>query len=327
MRRREFIRFLGGAAAFAPLAARAQQVIKRPLVAWLGGGSRQVATRNLNAFLEGLREHGHEDGKNIDIVYRWADGDMSRFPTLAKELVALNPAVVVSAANAGAVVLKQTTSAIQIVGALLVDPVRLGLAESHDRPGSNVTGILYTIDSLPGKQVELLLQLIPQATTIGVLMNPVNPAHPIVLRDAAAAVRGTSIKFIPVEVRTPADFEGAFEILKRNRADGLMILVDGLFFTNMKRIITLTEAARLPSIDNLRQHVEQGGLMSYGVNITENFRRAAYFVDRILKGTRAGDLPIELPTKLELVINLKTAKTLGLEVPSKLIFTADDVIE
>jgi len=324
IRRREFITLLGGAAAW-PLTARAQQV-KRPLIAWLGGGSQhqQTAIRNRDAFLRGLREHGHDEGRDIDIVYRWAEGDMSRQLQLAKELIALNPAVIMSAANTGTIALTQATSTIPIVGTNLVDPIRLGLAESYNRPGRNVTGLLNTIDSLPGKQADLLLQLIPRATTIGMLVNPANPAHPIILRDVEAV--NSRIKIVPIEVRTSADFEGAFQT-KQGHIEGLIVLVDPIFFTQAARIISLAATSRLPVIHGFRQHVEEGGLMSYGVDSPQSFRRAAYFVDRILKGAQAGDLPIELPTKLELVINLKAAKALGIEIPATLLATADEVIE
>ena len=329
MKRREFITLLGGAAVAWPLAARGQAARKRPLVGWLGGSSQdeQVAMRNRDAFVQGLRDHGYEDGKNVDIVYRWADGDISRLPKLATELVALDPAVIMSAANTGTLALRQATSIVPIVGTLLVDPIALGLAESHNRPGRNVTGLLQTIDSLPGKQVELLAELVPHASNIGVLVNPANRAHPGVLRDIEAAVRGSSINALAVEVRTALDLEGAFAPRSERRIDRLLVLVDPLFFAQATRIIALAAAARLPAIHSFRQHVEMGGLMSYGVAVKESFRRAAYFVDRILKGARPRDLPIELPSKLELVINLKTAKALGLEVPPTLLARADEVIE
>jgi len=328
MRRREFITLLGGAAAW-PLAARAQHANKRPLIAWLGGGSQhqQTAVRNRDAFLRGLREYGHDDGRDIDIVYRWADGDMSRQPKLARELIALNPAVIMSAANTGTIALSQATSTIPIVGMNLVDPIRLGLAESYNRPGRNVTGLLNTVDSLPGKQADFLLQLVPQATTIGILVNPANPAHPIVLRDVETTVGNSRIKFVPVEVSTPADLEVAFQTQKQGRIEGLIVLVDPTFFTQAARIISLAATSRLPVIHGFRQHVEEGGLMSYGVDNPQSFRRAAYFVDRILKGAHPGDLPIELPSKLELVINGNTAKALGLEIPPTLLAIADEVIE
>jgi putative ABC transport system substrate-binding protein len=329
MKRREFISLVGGAAIAWPLVARGQAARKRPLVGWLGGGSphEQVAMRNRDAFVQGLGEHGYEDGKNVDLVYRWADGDISRLPELATELVALDPAVIVSAANTGTIALRHATSVVPIVGTLLVDPIALGLAESHNRPGRNVTGLLQTIDTLPGKQAELLMELVPQASKIGVLVNPANRAHPGVLRHIEAAVRGSSIKAIAVEVRTPLDFEGAFPPQSERRIDGLLVLVDPLFFAQATRIIELAAAARLPAIHSFRQHVELGGLMSYGVAVTQSFRRAAYFVDRILKGARPNDLPIELPSTLELVINLKTARALGLAVPPTLLARADEVIE
>jgi ABC-type uncharacterized transport system substrate-binding protein len=321
MRRREFVILLGGSAAAAwPFAARGQAARKRPLVGWLGGLSQhhQVAMRNRDAFVQGLREHGYEDGKNVDIVYRWADGDISRFPELATELVALDPAVVVSAANTGTIALRQATSIVPIVGALLVDPIAHGLAESHNRPGRNVTGLLQTIDSLPGKQAELLVELVPHATNIGVMVNPANRSHPGVLRDIEAAVRGSSIKATAIEVRTPLDFEGAFPSQSERRIDGLLVVVDPLFFAHAPRIIALAAAARLPTIHSFRQHVE------LGINDTQSFRRAAYFVDRILRGAHPGDLPIELPTKLEFVINLKTARGLGLTIPPTLLARADN---
>jgi putative ABC transport system substrate-binding protein len=297
------------------------------LIGWLGGSAPGVATRNLNSFLQGMREHGHEDGKNIDIVYRWADGDASRLPALAKELVGLNPNVIVSAASNANPILRQETTTIPIVGALIADPIKLGLAESFNHPGRNVTGILVTLDGLPGKQAGLLLELTPKASSIGVLVNPAGATSPIMIRDIEAAIRGTPIRLAPIEVRTASDLNAAFERLKHDGVEGLVVPQDPLFFTVAEQIISLAAVARLPAIYGIRQHVEEGGLMSYGINFPQNFRRAAYFVDRILKGSRAGDLPIELATKLELVINLKTAKALGLEVPAKLLFTADEVIE
>jgi putative ABC transport system substrate-binding protein len=327
MRRRELLCGLGSTAVAWPFVTHAQQAKRRPLIGWLGGGSPVTGARQLDAFLRGLGQYGYEDGKTIDIAYRWAAGDPLREPTLANELVALNPAVIVTASDTGPVAVTQATSSIPVVGALIIAPVELGLAASYDRPGRNLTGVLNTIDSLPGKQVELLLQLIPAATIVGVLVNPANRTHPIMLRNLETEARGKQIKFVPVEVRTPFELESAFETLKRDRVEGLLVLLDGIFFTQAARIITLAAVVRLPAIHGFRQHVEQGGLMSYGVDVPQNFRRATYFVDRILKGTRAGDLPIELPTKFEMVINLKTAKALGLEVPSKLLFTADEVIE
>jgi putative ABC transport system substrate-binding protein len=184
---------------------------------------------------------------------------------------------------------------------------------------------LVTIDGLPGKQVELLLQLLPRVNTIGVLTNPDRPTQPFLFRDIEAALHGTSIRVTQAVARTPAELSSAFDTLKRDKVDGLLIA--NVFFTEATQLISLAASARLPTIYDRREHVEQGGLISYGIDIPQNYRRAAYFIDRILKGAKPGDLPIELPTKFQLAINLKTAKTLGIEVPPKLLFSADEVIE
>lgn len=327
MRRRDFLGVLGSAAAALPITAWAQQARPRPLIGWLGGSSRQMGSRYLDAFLQGLKEQSHEDGKTIDVIYRWADGDSSRLTALAKELVGIGPNVIFSASGPVNVVLMQATADIPIVGALTVDPIRLGLAVSHNRPGRNFTGILVTIDGLPGKQAELLLQLLPRASALGVLINPDNQTQTVVLRDIESALQGTPVRILRALARTPAELPTAFDSLKRDRADGVVVPSDNMFFTAAPQIISLAAAARLPAIYDRREHVERGGLISYGVDIHQNFRRAAYFVDRILKGAKAGDLPIELPTKLGLVINRKTAEALGLDIPTKLLYTADEVIE
>ena len=325
MRRREFIGLVGSATW--ALAARAQQVHKRPLVAWLGGSTPSAGARNHNAFLQALKEHGYEDGKTIELVRRWADGDLSRYPALAKELVALNPDVIVAAAQPGNVALMQATATIPIVGALTIDPVKFGLAVSHNRPGRNFTGILFSIDGLPGKQAEILLQLVPSASTLAVLMSPDSMTAQLVVRDIEAALRGAAIRITQAPARKPDDLPGVFEMLQRERADGVVVAGDSIGFSEARQIISLAAAARIPAIYSFRQNVEQGGLVSYGVDIPQNYRRTAYFVDRILKGAKPGDLPIELPTKLELVINRKVARSLGLEIPTKLLYTADEVIE
>ena len=327
MRRREFITLIGGAAAAWPVAGSAQQARPRPLVGWLGGATPKLGARNHDAFLQGLREHGHEDGKTVDIVYRWAEGDLSRLSTLANELVALNPTAILSAATYGNVVLMQSTATVPIIGALTVDPLTLGLAISHNHPGRNFTGVLLTVDGLAGKQAEILLQLLPHASTLGVLLNPDSPTAPARLRDVESALRGTSIRVTQAAARKPADLLAAFETFKRDRADGIIVIPELVLFTEVAQVISLAAAARLPALYDRRDFVEQGGLISYSVSVPQNFRRAAYFVDRILKGAKPGDLPMELPTKLELVINLKAAKALGIEIPSKLLFTADEVIE
>ena len=327
VRRREFIAGLSGAAVVVPLQGKAQEKRKPPIIGWLGGTTPEAGKRNLNALLRGLREHGHEDGKDVSVVYRWAGGSASPLPELANEIISLNPAVIFAVINGAALACRKVTTSIPIVCPLLVDPVKTGLAESYNRPSRNVTGVLQTVDTLPAKQVELLLKVSPRATAIGVLFNPESPTAPILFSGVEAAVRGTTLRIVRVEARRPDDISVAFDEMKKGGVNCLIVLQDPMFFAEDARINALAEAARLPTMHGFRQNVERGGLMSYGVDIPQNFRRAAYFVDRILKGVPPGDLPIELPAKLELVINSKTAKAIGLVIPSNLLFTADEIIE
>ena len=331
MRRREFIAGLGAAAW--PVVARAQKSIgeskHRPIIAWLGGASQADAAQNLNlrAFIEGLRDLGYVDGRNIEVAYRWAESDLSRQPVLIQELIALRPAVIVTANNPAAVAAKQATPTIPIVAPALIDPIGLGLAATFNRPGSNLTGILQTLDGLAAKQMEVFKELVPSATTVALLINAANRAHQTMLRDAETANRNLAVKVRSAKINRPNDIESVLETLKRDGVDGLVILPDGMFFAQAARIIALASALRLATLHWSSVQVRQGGLMSYGVDIAQNYRRAAYFVDRILKGESTSDLPIEFPTKLELVINLKTAKALGLTVPPTLLARADEVIE
>jgi putative tryptophan/tyrosine transport system substrate-binding protein len=275
-----------------------------------------------------LQDLGYVDGENIDIVHRFEDGDVSRAPALGRELVAFAPNLIISANDATTVALAKLTSTIPIVCPVLGDPVKLGLAESYNHPGRNVTGILQDQDGLTSKQLELLVKLVPRATAVAVLNDPVEPAHQLMVREAETASRSLSVKFVNAAIHVPDEIESAFEALRRDRVDGLVVLRGGpLFLTHIARIIALAMAAGLPAIYGAREFADRGGLMSYGVSTSENFRRAAYFVDQILKGSKGADLPIEFPTKLEFVINLKTAKTLGLDVPMTIQMTADEVIE
>jgi ABC-type uncharacterized transport system substrate-binding protein len=328
MKRREFISLLGGAAVACPFAVFAQVSARRPLVAILVAGSSTTVSRfALDGFSEGMQQLGYVDGRDIDIVYRYADGDMARMPALANELVRLMPGVFVTATLAGTLAIKQATSAIPIVNPALTDPVGFGLVASQARPEGQVTGILMTLDSLLGKQLELALELLPGATRIGMLVNVSNPGDVFHLKTAKAAATALAIELISVEVRLPADIDAAFQTLAQQRAEILFIIPEALFLNERKRIVALAAGARLPTIYSSRQQVEDGGLMSYGINLRESWRRAADFVDKILKGAKPGDLSVEFPTRLELVINLKTAKALGLTVPSSLLARADEVIE
>ena len=327
LRRREFLTLLGGVVAW-PLAALAQQGnAPRPLVACLFGGSKASVRRNFDGFLQGMRELGYVEGQNWVFEARYADGDQARSPRLAEELVRLKPEVIAVGTMAGVLGFKKLTDTIPIVSPVLVDPVGFGLAASHARPGGNVTGLLLTVEDLPSKQLALAVEMVPGTRKIGLLMNPGNPTH-AGRRDALEGAATTlGIELIALQARVPDHLHAAFETLARHAVTMVLALDDTLFFSERKRIALLAATARLPTMFGLRQNVEDGGLMSYGVELHESWRRTAAFVDKILKGARAGDLPIEFPTKLELVINLTTAKVLGLDVPPTLLARADEVIE
>jgi putative ABC transport system substrate-binding protein len=328
MKRREFNSLLGGAVVAWPFAVFAQVLARRPLVAVLvAGSSTNVSRRVLNGLSEGLRELGFIEGRDIDIVYRYADGDLARMPALANELMQLMPGVFVTGTIAGTLAIKQATAAIPIVNPALTDPVGFGLVASQARPGGQVTGILTTLDSLLGKQLELVLELIPGATRIGILVNVSNPGNAFHLRTAKAAASALGVELLSVEVRSPADIDAAFQTLAQQRAELLLIIPEALFLNERKRIVALAAGARLPTIYSTREHIVEGGLISYGTNIRESWRRAAAYVDKILKGAKPGDLPVEFPTKVELVINSRTARELALTIPQSLLLRADEVIE
>jgi|SRR5262245_6308473 len=325
--RRNFLTLLGGAAAAWPLAARAQITTRRPLVAVLHGQSSATATRDLAAFAQRIQELGYVEGRTVDIAYRYLNGDLSRLPALVDELVQLKPDIVVTSNTQSAVAVRQATASIPIVAVNVTDPVAFGLVASQARPGGNVTGILSTLDTLPGKQVELGAEVVRNAVKLGLLVNAGFQPHTIHRQGAEAAASALAIKLVPVEVRLPNDLDAAFQSLARERVDGVLVLQDPMFLTERRRIAMLALAVRLPTMFGYREHVEAGGLMSYGIDLRANYRRAADYVDKILQGTKPGDLPVELPTRFELIINLRTAKALGLDVPPTLIARADEVIE
>jgi putative ABC transport system substrate-binding protein len=325
--RRQFITLLCGASLAPPHDAFAQNPAKRPLVAVLATGSLASASRLVSGFPQGMRELGYVEGTDVDFEYRYADGDYARFPALAEELVRFKPDVIAASNPASTLAVKRATTTIPIVAVTLTDPVGLGLAASYARPGGQVTGILSNLDSLPGKLLEILREVVPGAARIGVLINTNDPSDTAQWRDAEAAATALPVKLVPVEVRAPDDIDAAFQLLQREHVDAVSVLRDGMFLNERQRIAALAAAARLPTIYSFRERVEAGGLICYGINLRENWRRTAYYVDRILKGAKPGDLPIELPNKMELVINRKTAKALGLTVPQTLLATADELIE
>ena len=324
-KRREFITLIGGAAAW-PLAGFAQ-TLARPAVGCVVAGSKAGAERIYGGFLQGMRELGYVEGQNWTFEGRYADGDQVRAQSLAEELVRIKPDVLVSGAMAGVIAFKKFTDTIPIVSPVLVDPVGFGFARSHARPGGNVTGVLLTVEDLPSKQLALAVEMIPNARKIGLLVNPGNPTHEARRHTVEAAAATLGITLVALQARIPDDLHAAFDKLTRERVAMVLAPSDAMFLNERKRIALLAMAARLPTMFGERQNVEDGGLMSYGINVRESWRRTAAFVDKILKGTKPGDLPIEFPTKLELVINLTAAKILDLTIPPTLLARADEVIE
>jgi ABC-type uncharacterized transport system substrate-binding protein len=329
MRRRDFITLFGGAAAspLLPLAARAQPATKRPLIAWLSLGA-PVATRVfVDAFLQGMRDHGYAEGRQFDITYRFADGYIERLPALADEVVRLHPNVILAPASGPAVAAKNASATIPIVTPALADAVHLGLIASDSRPGGNVTGIKPYVAGLPAKQMELAREVVPGAARVGVLANLSDPKAPPQSEELTAAGRELGVNVIVTDAPIPDDLERAFQVLARQQVDAIIVLQTSMLLSERGRIAALAATTRLPAIYGYREHVDDGGLISYGVDLRACFRRGAYYVSRILNGVAPRDLPVEFPTKLELVINLKTAKTLGLTMPAMLLGRADDVIE
>jgi putative ABC transport system substrate-binding protein len=325
--RREFITLLGGAAAACPLMARAEQAVRNARIGCLIPGTRDSHSRFVAGFRERLGQLGYVENRNLVLDLRWAEGNLDRFPALASELAFLTPDVVVVAISAGVAAAKQAMPTIPIVCPFLIDPIGLGLVASYNHPGGNVTGIMFTLDGLVGKQLELAREVVPSASRIGMLVNMRNPSNAGQRRDAELAALSLGIDLVTVDARSPQEIDAAFQTLIRERSDFVLVLSDLVFNTERHRIATLAIAARLPTMYGLREHADAGGLVSYGTSILENWRRAAYFVDKILKGTKPADLPVEVPTKFELIINLKTAKALGLHIPDKLLALADEVIE
>jgi putative tryptophan/tyrosine transport system substrate-binding protein len=324
IRRREFITLLGGAAAAWPVAARAQQSGKLLTVGFLGTDA-SLWSPFTAAFVARLRELGWIDGRTIAIEYRWAEGRPERIAGIAAEFVRLKVDVIVTSGDPVAA-LKQKVPDIPIVFAIAVDPIGSGLVASLSRPGGYVTGLSLQQTDLAGKRLELLREVVPHLRRLAILANVGYPDAVLEMAEVKAMARTLGLEVVPLEIQRVEDIAPAFEALKA-KADAMYVVVDALIAANRTRIITLALSARLPTIFNVRVFVQAGGLMSYGPNFPDLFRRAAELVDKILRGTKPGDIPIEQPTKFELALNLTTAKALGLTVPDTLLARADEVIE
>ena len=313
----------------APLAtAVAQPQEKIPRVGYLGPRSRSEASLYLDPFLQRLRELGWVEGKNIVIEYRWGEGWSDRLPDLAAELVRLKVDVIFAPATVAAVAARKATGTIPIVMATGGDPVGLGLVASLARPGGNVTGLSYGVGlSILGKQLQLLKEALPKLRRVAVLSNPGNPAQGLAIKEVTAAARSLGVQLQLLEARGPDGFDSAFAAMARERAEALLVMADPILAFHRVPLRDLAARGRLPAMYGLREHMDSGGLMSYHPDLRDSFRRAATYVDKILRGARPADLPVEQPTKFEFVINLKAAKALGLTVPRSLLLRADEIIE
>jgi putative ABC transport system substrate-binding protein len=327
MKRRDFITLVGGAAAAWPMATRAQQPAM-PVVGFLSSASPEPFANLLAAFLRGLKESGYVEDRNVAIEYRWADNRYDRLPVFAADLVRRRVAVILaSGANLPVIAAKAATTTIPIVFAGADDPVKNGLVASLSRPGGNVTGMaLFTVELL-AKQLELLRELVPNATVISVLLNPNNPNVENQLQELRQAQPAIDRPLIFSRAGTNSDFDAVFRAMVTQRVAAVLVCPDPFFNAAREQISALAVRYRLPAINAFRDFAAAGGLISYGNNIPENYRQAGTYVGRILKGDKPADLPVLQPTKFELVINLKTAKTLELEIPPKLLALADEVIE
>jgi ABC-type uncharacterized transport system substrate-binding protein len=327
LHRREFILLLGGAAVAWPLAARAQQpMAKLPTIGFLGSATLLVESQRVAAFVQRLHQLGWIENRNVAIEYRWAEGRTERFTELAAEFARLKVDLIVASTTPAVIAAKQATSVIPIVITTANDPVGTGLVASLARPGGNVTGLSNQFADTAAKRLELLREVVPGLRRLAILGNVGNPGAVLDMREAQAAASLVGLEATILEIRRAEDIAPVIEALK-GRADALYVSSDPLVNTNRIRLNTLALGARLPTMHGVRDYVEAGGLMSYGPSIVDQYRRAADYVDKILRGAKPGDIPVEQPTKFDLVINLTTAKALGLTIPEPFLLRADEVIE
>jgi putative tryptophan/tyrosine transport system substrate-binding protein len=327
MKRREFFTLLGGAAAW-PLAARAQQQAM-PVIGFLGSASPDRWAGRMRAFHQGLSETGYAEGRNVAIEYRWAEGQNDRLGPLAAELVGRQVTVIVTPGSTpAALAAKAATTTIPIVFEVASDPVELGLVTSLARPGGNITGVTSLNAEVGPKRLELLHELVPTATVVGLLVNPTNPnLAELTTKNLHAAARSLGLKMHILHASADRDFDTVFATLNQLRAGALVIGTDPFFSSRLEQLATLTARHAVPTVYQFREFTAAGGLMSYGGSLTDTFRAAGVYTGRILKGDKPADLPVQRTTKVELFLNLRTAKVLGLEVPRTLIARADEVIE
>jgi putative ABC transport system substrate-binding protein len=329
MKRREFMALLGGAAAAVPLAARAQPAPGRPLIGMLAPQSAAAWAPNREALLATLRSLGYSEGRNIWLEARYADGVLTRLPALAAELVARKPDIIIAGSSPSTLAAHGATQTIPVVMITIQDPVALGVVKSIARPGGNITGIWMFggADALIGKRIDLLKEIVPAMSRMGVMVSSSDPTDEIVLKLLPAATRALGVTTKVFDVRTNADLDAAFAMAAGDGLHGLFVNQNPFFFARRAKVAALAANARLPAIYGFREFAEAGGLMAYGSSLPAAYRQVARLVDKILKGAKPADLPVEQADKFELVINNKTAKALGLKIPESFLLRADEVIE
>lgn len=323
MRRRDLVTLLGGAAVGWPLAARAQQTKKIPRIGVLW--PNPPAT--FESMRQGLRDFGYVEGQNINFELRWAEGKLDKLPELAAELVSLQVDVIVTLAPPATLAAKWATQSIPIVFVAMGDPLASGIVASLTRPGANLTGTTRMISEMSAKHVQLLKEAVPSLAKLAVLWNPANSSHQPALQAVHAVAQSLSLQVQPLEVRSPTELDSTFAAIMAERADGILFIADPIFFIHLNRMVDLVAAHRLAAICNFIEFPKLGGFMGYAPSLPDEFRHAAGHIDKILKGANPADLPVQQPTTFQLVINLRTAKALGLNVPGTLIARADEVIE
>jgi putative tryptophan/tyrosine transport system substrate-binding protein len=325
--RREFISLVGGVATVWWRAARAEQAQKVPHIGVLLAGTPVSFSLRAKAFRNGLEDLGYVEGKTIAIEWKWGYDRVEGLPELAAELVGLNVDVIVTAGTPAAKALKNATRTIPIIVAIMGDPVAAGLVDSLARPGGNATGLSIVAPELSGKRLQLLNEIVPGISAVAVMLNVLNLQSQIELREMQVAAQTLGLQLYPIQITAESSLENAFETLSNQSVQALIVLTDAILYSQRGRLVALAARKRLPAMYFFREFVQEGGLMSYAPSDGDLFRRAATYVDRVLRGANPGDLPVEQPTKFELIINLKTAKALGLAIPDKLIALADEVIE
>jgi len=311
----------------APLLTHAQQKGKMYRIGFLGNSTAALEANLVGPFREGLRDLGYEEGQNVVIEYRWAEGKYERLPTLIAELIARKVDVIVTAGTPGTQAVKKATTSVPLVMVAVGDPVGTGIVASLNRPGGNITGLTSISPELEGKRLELLREVIPKLSHVAILWNPVNAYHVIEMKEAQSAASTLRMRVLSLAVGTPEELDGAFAAIDRERVGALLVLADRMFLHHRTRIMNFAAQHRLPGVYAYRELVEAGGLMSFGPSYAGMHRRAATYVDKILKGISPADLPVERPATFELVINLKAAKALGLMIPPSVLSRATEVIQ